>query len=297
MLSRRVFTRAILGAASACLGLAGAWPRAASAADQAEALRRRFAEIEARSGGRLGVGVLDLQTGLRAGHRAEERFPLCSTFKLLAAAAVLARVDAGRESLERRVTYNAADLVAYSPVTEPRVGEGGMALEALCAAAITLSDNTAGNLLLSAIGGPSGLTAYLRSLGDPVTRLDRTEPDLNEARPEDPRDTTTPGAMLDTLQRLLRGSALSDASRARLLGWLRDNKTGATRLRARLPADWRVGDKTGTGENGTANDVGLLAPPVGEPILVTAYLTGSTASSEARNAAIAEVAQALLVLR
>jgi beta-lactamase class A len=262
-----------------------------------EALRRRFAEIEARSGGRLGVSALDLQTGLRAGHRAEERFPLCSTFKLLAAAAVLARVDAGRESLERRVAYAAADLVAYSPVTERRVGEGGMTLDALCAAAITLSDNTAGNLLLSAIGGPPGLTAYLRSLGDPVTRLDRTEPDLNEARPDDPRDTTTPGAMLDTLNRLLRGPALSDASRAHLLGWLRDNKTGATRLRARLPADWRVADKTGTGEHGTANDVGILAPPAGEPILVTAYLTGSTASSEARNAAIAEVAQALLVLR
>ncbi|KAB1071630.1 class A beta-lactamase [Methylobacterium planeticum] len=289
MLSRRGFALTILGAVEA-------WHASAQAADTSEALRRHFAEIEGRSASRLGVAVLDRRTGLRAGHRADERFPLCSTFKLLAAAAVLARVDAGRESLERRVVFSAADLVPYSPATERRVGADGMPLDEICAAAITLSDNTAGNLMLGAIDGPAGLTAYLRSLGDPVTRLDRTEPDLNEARPGDPRDTTSPAAMLDTLQRLLLGPALSAASRARLVGWLRDNETGETRLRARLPRDWRVGDKTGTGENGTANDVGILSPPGGD-ILVAAYLTESTAPSQARNATIAEVGQALLVLR
>ncbi|GLS43168.1 beta-lactamase [Methylobacterium brachythecii] len=250
-----------------------------------------FAGIEASLGGRLGVAVLEPSSGRALRYRAEERFPLCSTFKLLAAAAILTRVEAGQESLERRIAYQEADLVDYSPTTKARVTEGAMPLADLCEAALTLSDNTAGNLMLAQIGGPSGLTRFLRESGDALTQLDRTEPSLNEALPGDPRDTTSPGSMVANLDRFTLGEALSPGSRERLKSWLLANRTGATRLRAGLPASWRVGDKTGTGDRGTANDVGFLLPPDGAPILAAVYLTGSMATAEQRNAAIANVAR------
>lgn len=248
----------------------------------------RLAELERRNGGRLGVAALDTASGRRVGHRAEELFPLCSTFKLLAAAFVLARVDRGEEKLDRRVVFAEKDLVTYSPVTKEHVGAGGMTMAEICEAAVTLSDNTAGNLMFASFGGPAGLTAYARSLGDRATRLDRIETELNEAKPGDPRDTTTPVAMLGTMQRLLIEDALSSSSRDRLIGWLMASKTGARRLRAGLPTDWKLGDKTGTGDNGTANDVAIAFPPGRAPILITAYYTGSSISDDARNTVIAE---------
>ncbi len=247
-----------------------------------------LAALERRNGGRLGVAALDTASGRRVGHRGDELFPLCSTFKFLAAAFVLARVDRGEEKLDRRVVFSDKDLVTYSPVTKNHVGPGGMSMAEICEAAVTLSDNTAGNLQLASFGGPAGLTAYARSLGDRATRLDRIETELNEAKPGDPRDTTTPAAMLDTMQRLLISDALSASSRDRLIGWLLASKTGARRLRAGLPADWRVGDKTGTGNNGTANDVAIAFPPGRAPILITAYSPESTIPDDARNAVIAE---------
>ncbi len=247
-----------------------------------------LAALERRNGGRLGVAALDTASGRRVGHRGDELFPLCSTFKFLAAAFVLARVDRGEEKLDRRVVFSDKDLVTYSPVTKNHVGPGGMSMAEICEAAVTLSDNTAGNLQLASFGGPAGLTAYARSLGDRATRLDRIETELNEAKPGDPRDTTTPVAMLDTMQRLLISDALSASSRDRLIGWLLASKTGARRLRAGLPADWRVGDKTGTGNNGTANDVAIAFPPGRAPILITAYYPESTIPDDARNAVIAE---------
>jgi beta-lactamase class A len=218
---------------------------------------------------------------------------MCSTFKLLAGAAILARVDSGKETLQRRIRFDASDLVTYSPATEKRTGEPGMTLAELCEAAITLSDNTAANLLLEALGGPAGLTAYARSLGDSVTRLDRIEPELNEATPGDERDTTTPAAMAANLNALILGDALSSASRKRLADWMIANKTGDARLRAGLPKDWRVGDKTGSGNRGTTNDIGLAWPPKQPPIIIAAYLTETTAPSEQRNAALASVARAI----
>ena len=218
---------------------------------------------------------------------------MCSTFKLLAGAAVLARVDAGQESLERRIRFEASDLVAYSPATEKGVGEPGMTLAALCDAAITLSDNTAGNLLLEAIGGPAGFTAYMRALGDPVTRLDRNEPALNEAIPGDERDTTTPAAMAANLRALILGNALASNSKKRLTDWMIANKTGDARLRAGLPKDWLVGDKTGTGPRGSTTDIGLAWPPRRAPVIIAAYLTETDAPGEQRNAALADVARAI----
>jgi beta-lactamase class A len=251
--------------------------------------RGRLEALERRHGGRLGVSILDTASGERAGHRADERFPMCSTFKFLAAAQVLARVDRGGEELQRRIVYASEDLVAYSPETEKRVGAPGMTLAELCHAAITLSDKTAGNLLLDSFGGPAGLTAFVRSLGDGVTRLDRRETELNEATPGDPRDTTTPAAMLDDMRRLLLGGVLSPASRKQLADWLLANTTGGSRLRAGLPGDWRVGDKTGTSDNGASNDIAIVWPPGRAPLLVTAYYAESSVPQETRNAVLAEV--------
>nr|WP_241665309.1 class A beta-lactamase [Pseudoroseomonas oryzae] len=278
------------------MALAGVFaPRLAQAAGRGfGGLEGAFARIEAEVGGRLGVAVLDTGGGHYAGHRADERFPLTSTFKLLAAAATLARVDAGKERLDRRVRFGRDKLVTYSPVTEPHAGGNGMTVAALCEATVTLSDNTAGNLLLEGLGGPAGLTQWLRSIGDSTTRLDRWETALNEARPGDPRDTTTPAAMLGDLQLLLLGEVLSAGSRARLTQWLRDNKTGDARLRAGLPQGWQAGEKTGSGGLGSTNDAGLIWPPGGAaPVLVAAYLTGSAAPLAAREAALAGVARAI----
>jgi beta-lactamase class A len=212
---------------------------------------------------------------------------------LLAAAAVLALVDAGHEQLDRRIKFDVSDLVVNSPITKEHAGGSGMTLAELCEAAMIVSDNTAGKLLLAIIGGPAGLTAYARSLGDTVTRLDRIEPELNEAIPGDPRDTTTPAAMLSNLQALVLGDTLGPPSRDRLTAWLRGNKTGDARLRAGLPKDWRVGDKTGAGDNGTANDVGIAWPPGRAPVLISIYLTGTTAAAEQRNATLAAVGRAV----
>jgi beta-lactamase class A len=255
-------------------------------------LAARFAAIEKEAGGRLGVAALDTGTGRRFGHREEERFPMCSTFKVLAVSAVLTQVDHGKENLDRRIRFAAGDVIDGSPISKDHIGDG-MTLAELCAAALDYSDNTAANLILSALGGPHAVTAFARSLGDPVTRLDRTEPALNEATQGDPRDTTTPATMAANLQKLLLGKALAPASREQLTNWMIANKTGDARLRAGLPHDWRIGDKTGTGERGTANDIAIAWPPGRKPIIVAVYLTGSTVSPDQQSAAIADVARAV----
>lgn len=241
------------------------------------------------------MAVLDLATGRRITHRGDERFAMCSTFKFLATALVLARVDRREESLDRRLTFTERDLVTYSPVTKARVGAPGISIEETCDAAMTWSDNTAANLLLASFGGPPALTAFARSLGDPVTRSDRIEPDLNEALPGDPRDTTTPLAMAENVRQLVVGDALRAPSRERLTAWLVANKTGDARLRAGFPKAWRVGDKTGTGGQNTTNDIAIAWPPDREPVIVSAYYADSPASLDDRSAVLAEVARIVAV--
>jgi beta-lactamase class A len=248
-----------------------------------------IAAVERRVGGRLGVFAFDTAGGARIEHRAYEPFPMCSTFKLLAAAAVLARVDRGALSLDRRIAYGAGDLLEHSPDTKAHVAEGSMTLEALCAAAVEDSDNTAVNLLLRLLGGRDGFNGFVRSLGDRFTQLDRIEPALNEALPGDTRDCTTPSAMAKDAWKLVLGTALSAASRAKVTAWLVASTTGATRLRAGFPASWRIGDKTGTGLHGTSNDVAIVWPPNRAPIVIAAYLTGSPEDGDARDAALASV--------
>jgi beta-lactamase class A len=290
MPTKREFGLAVLGAASS-IALSGII-RAHADDERKRRLERQFAQIESNSKGRLGVAVLDTQTGFHAELHGNSRFPMCSTFKFLAAAAVLKRIDRGQSQLDKLIKFDTKDVVTGSPVTRDHV-ESGMTLADLCEAALKQSDNTAGNMLLKEINGPSGLTAFARSLGDPVTRLDRWETELNEAVPGDARDTTTPVSMLNNLKQAVLGNQLSEQSRRKLTEWMLANKTGDARLRAGLPGDWRVADKTGTGQRGTSNDIGVFWPPERKPILLAAYLTGSQASVEERNMTIADVAKAV----
>jgi len=246
----------------------------------------KLAMLERRHGGRLGVAILDTGSGRREGYRNGERFLMCSTFKLLLASAVLQRVDAGKEKLDRRIVFGKDVLLDYAPISKQHVGPPGMTVSELCAAAITLSDNTAANLLLKEIGGPQAFTAYARSLGDQFTLLDRYEPALN------PYDMTTPDAMLADMQQVLLGDRLSRSSRALLMRWLVACQTGLQSLRAGMPKDWRVGDKTGQWDgngSGANNDIAIIWPPNRKPLLVTAYYMNHTTDPSTRKAVLAEV--------
>lgn len=285
MLTRRQF-------ASSALAVAGSvfLPNVSGAAPGRTApLIEAIKQLEVKSEGRLGVCVIDTAIGVPIHHKGDERFPMCSTFKVLAAAAILKDAGSKLERLERRVRIEQTDIVENSPLTREHVGGEGMSLRELCDAAITRSDNTAGNALLKNIGGPAGLTSFARSLGDKMTRLDRTETELNEAAPGDPRDTTTPNAMAANFRRLLLGDVLRPEGRDHLVKWLIANKTGDSRLRAGLPQGWRVGDKTGAGEHGTTNDVAIVWPPERSPLIVAVYLTGAALDPNGRNDLIASV--------
>jgi beta-lactamase class A len=253
-------------------------------------IESRLKEIEAGVKGRLGIAIIDTKTGRFFGQRELERFPLCSTFKVLAAAFVLDRVDKGEEKLDRRVVITKDDIVANSPVTQDHIGGEGMTIAELCEAAITRSDNTAANLLLKSFGGPEALTKYLRTLGDKATRVDRTEPALNDVPAGDFRDGTTPRAMAYLLQHILLGNVLAKPSETQLIDWMVANKTGDKRIRAGLPSGWNVADKTGTCD-GAASDIAVIWPPGRAPIVVIAYLADSPAPLEAREKALADVAK------
>ena len=232
------------------------------------------------------------------------RLPMCSSFKWLLAAQILSRCEAGEDQLTRRLSFRRADLLPNSPITAQALAQSGaeqadMSLADLCRAAITVSDNAAADLLLQIQGGPAGLTTFLRRIGDPVTRLDRIEPELNHVPRGDPRDTTTARAMVGTLNRLLFGTGLKPSSRAKLMEWMRATETGATRLKAGLPPGWRIAHKTGTmpsdyakspPERGASGDVGVLFPPKGSPILIAAYEAGSPRSQSQIDAWFAHLA-------
>jgi beta-lactamase class A len=213
------------------------------------------------------------------------------------AATLLRRVDLGREKLDRRVVYAVSDLVAYSPVTQAHVGGNGMSLAELCDAAVSLSDNSAANFVMRAFDGPAGFTAFFREIGDSVTRLDRWETELNTAVPGNERDTTSPSAMAASVNKLVLGPVLTAKSRHQLTSWLVANKVGDNRLRAGVPQGWLVADKTGTGDQGTANDIGVLFAPSRAPLVVCCYLTEAKAAQPGeREAAIAEVARLAVTL-
>jgi len=283
--TRRLF----LTATGAALAWACAPARDSSRA--AHAQPDALSRLERRLGGRIGVLALETGSGAALFHREDERFAMCSTFKWLLAATILSKVDHGELALDEAVPFGQADLLDYAPVTREHVRSGAMTIRELARAAIRVSDNTAANLLLARVGGPGGLTRFVRDLGDPVTRLDRNEPTLNTNLPGDVRDTTSPRAMVDTMQKILLGTVLSHASRDRLIGWLRECETGRKRLRAGLPAGWKAGDKTGTGRRGAANDLAILWPPGRSPILVASYMSGSRAALSVLDEGHAEIAR------
>jgi beta-lactamase class A len=247
--------------------------------------------IQKRIGGRLGVHVLDSQSGKRIGLNDNERFAMASTFKVPLVAALLWQVDHGAFSLEHTLPVSRSQLVANSPVLEPRIAAGAteMTVRDLCAAAISFSDNTAANVLLAGMGGPPGLTSFTRSLGDEVTRFDRTETELNGNSPDDPRDTTTPRAMTELLLKVFTQDALSLMSRALLIDWMTASRIGLDRVRAGLPHNWQAADKPGTGGNGAFNDLVITWPPERRPILVAVYMSGSTLDAKQLAAAHADI--------
>ena len=278
----------LLAAASLpLLGACGAWPAAQRAHATADV---RLRALEASLDGRLGVYAVDTGSDAALVYRGDERFPLCSTFKVVLAGAILDRSVREPGLLEQRIRYAASDLVSYSPITQTRVSDG-MTIAALCAAALRYSDNTAANLLLKLVGGPAGLTSHARAQDDSTFRLDRWETDLNTAEPGDLRDTSTPQAMALTMQRLCLGDLLPAPQRLQLQDWLRGNTTGGTRIRAGVPASWQVGDKTGTGSYGTANDIALAWPPQRAPLVIAIYTTSHRQDAEARNDILASAAR------
>lgn len=274
-LSRRVVLTAALGTALP----------ARTAPDTASVFRALEREHDAR----LGVFAWDTGSGARVRHRGGELFPMCSTFKTLAAAAVLRDLD--ESALREVVHYDQSDIdrAGGAPVTgRPENLAAGMTVDQLCEAAITYSDNTAGNLVLERLGGPGAVTRLCRSIGDPVTRLDRWEPELNSAEPGRVTDTTSPEAIGTTYAKLAVGRALDRTDRRRLTGWLLANTTGGERIRAGLPAGWTVGDKTGTGEYGTANDVAIAWPPGRPPVVVAVLSTRPDPAAQADSALVKE---------
>lgn len=291
--SRRAMLIASLAAAS-CSRTAEAPKQKAQSDSSIPQDDVRFAAIEKRIGGRLGVAALNTADGAMLTHWANERFAMCSSFKWLLAAAVLRAAQEGRLQADAHVAYTAHDLPPNSPRTQEHVARGWMSVDDLCAAAVEVSDNGAANLLLAQIGGPTGFTRFARSAGDSITRLDRTETELNENGPGDPRDTSTPEAMAQTMQSVLTGNTILTApNREKLVGWMVASETGLTRLRAGLPKDWRAGDKTGTsdGEHNATNDVAIAWPPGKPPIIIVCYMSESTVDADARNAAHADVAR------
>jgi beta-lactamase class A len=300
-LSRRniLFAAIALGVSSTMLG---ACSKANPPAKPKKILAKPFvplADLERKSGGRLGVAVLNIATGLTIGHRADERFAMCSTFKLPLCAAILHEADQGHINLEDQLNFSKANMVPNSPVTEGNVSKGTMTIAALCEATQTTSDNLAANLLVKRLGGPAALTQQLRAFGDNITRIDRTEPEMNHVLVGDDNDTTTPFAMMQLLQRILTTDLLKPESRELLIGWMVATKTGTKRLRAGLPVDWKAGNKTGTG--GMANDmpnryndVAIAWPNGKAPIIITSYYESPVKSEDMRDedqAVLAEVAK------
>lgn len=266
--------RTVLGGALA--GLIGATGARASTPG--------LAELAKRAGGRLGVYALDTGSGRHLAHDADGRYALCSTFKATLAAAILARVEAGVLRLDQPIAFTDADVLDYAPVVKRHLDTRHLTVAEACAAAVEWSDNSAANLLLGRIGGPAGLTRFIRAAGDPITRVDRTEPTLNIVPPGDVRDTTTPAAMVGLLKSLLLGTVLGAGSRRQLIAWMVACETGKAKLRAGLPPAWRVGDKTGNSGQGAVNDIAIAWPSGRAPILIASYLDAPGLSADAADA-------------
>jgi beta-lactamase class A len=282
--------RSFVITAAASLALRGL-PAAASSMKRRFDAAQRLRSLELGQA-RLGVCFLDTATGEFTGNRLDEYFATCSTFKLPMVAACLREADHGRLDLTEVIAYSRRDLLSWAPVTTEHVDKGGLSIEKLAQAAQQFSDGAAANLLVRRLGGPAAVTAKFREMGDSISRLDRYEPDLGLVLSGDLRDTTSPLAMAQLVRRITTGELLQPDARQRLLNWMENTATGQRRLRAGLPADWRSGDKTGTGRaEGTTNkcnDVAITFPPGKSPIIIAAYFDSGeyTPQVEARHEAV-----------
>ena len=266
---------------------------AAAAPDRFSPLRRAITAVERSAGGPIGISLLDTHTGERFGHRANDRFPLCSTFKLLLAARLLHGADKGQWAMTERLPVTKADMLFNAPFTEKRIGGTASLLE-LAQAMAVLSDNPAANIALAKVGGPAALTAWLRSIADQTTRIDRNEPEMNNETLGDPRDTTTPTAMLATSRALVEGRILSPAARRTLFGWMQASKTADTMIRAALPPGWQEANKTGAGSWRARNIVSVITPPGRKPIWVAAYLFAARSELAERNRQFVPLGRAIV---
>ena len=257
---------------------------------QVKAVQQKLAELEKSTGGRLGVAMIDTASNTQTLYRADERFAMCSTSKVMAASGILKASETDKNLLNKHVDIKKSDLVNYNPITEKHL-DSGMTLGELGAAAIQYSDNVAMNKLIAQLGGPAKVTQFARSLGDETFRLDRTEPSLNTAIPGDKRDTTSPLAMAESLRKLTLGNALAEPQRAQLVQWLKGNTTGAASIRAGLPATWQVGDKTGSGDYGTTNDIAVIWPDNHAPLILVTYFTQPQQDAKARKDVLAAAAK------
>lgn len=262
-------------------------------ANMKPSLQKQFAELEVKANGRLGISFIDTATGRETSYRGDERFPFCSTFKVLVVGAILQQSMAQPGLLLQNVLYSKADLVSYSPLTEKCLAQG-MTIAELCAATLQYSDNTAANLLMRQLGGLQGVNRFARSIGDASFRLDRWETALNSALPGDEHDTTTPSAMAASLKKLVLGDVLAAPQRERLIGWMKTNTTGDASIRAGVPAGWIVGDKTGSGGYGTTNDIAVLWPQKCAPLVLAVYFTQHQPDAGPRRDIVAEATRLLM---
>jgi beta-lactamase class A len=259
-----------------------------------DAATPRLGAVEARIGGRLGVGVLDTADDALLGYRVDERFPMSSTCNVLTVASVMKRIDDGQDQPDRLVQYKASDLIAgNAPVTTAHLAAGGMMVVDLCAAAIQWSDETAANLLLRSLGGQPGVTSYVRSLGDNVTRLDQTEPGSGQPPSIAGHGTTSPHAMVQNLRHILLSRGLTQPARLFIWSWMLDAKLSGKRLRSGIPANWQIGDQTATGGHGTVNVIAFLLPPRRPPLLAAIYMTEARAPAAVCDAAMPTLAASL----
>lgn len=284
LLRRRQFLIGAVGSACVLSGFGSVFAQSGSL---------RFRELEEASGVRLGVWAMDTGTNKTIEYRSSERFPMCSTFKVILVGAVLQKCQVHPDLLSRNITYTDSELVEYSPVTKAHV-ESGMTVAQLCTAALQYSDNSAANLLLKIVGGPNKITNYARAIGDATFRLDRIEPELNTALPNDVRDTTTAQAMGMSLQRLLLGDALHPDHRKMFQDWMRHNTTGGSRIRSATPSGWEVADKTGSGHYGAASDIAVVWPANRAPWVVAIYTSATRADAQYSNKTIVEATQILV---
>lgn len=279
--------RTLIGGAGA-LALAGCYPRREGPKAEDEPPPFLLSDLEARHGGRLGVAAMDIGSQRRVSWRGQERFPFCSTFKAFLAAATLQRVQREEERLDRAVPVTRADMIPHAPVTEKAIGRT-LTIRELMQAAVEVSDNPAANILIREMGGIAVWRSWWPTFGDTTTLISRLEPDLNTALPNDPRDTCLPDQTVANIRELAFSDRLTPAHDQLIQSWLIASPTGPNRLKAGAPQGWTVAHKTGTGANGTANDVGMAIPLSGAPVLLTAYFTGATeATDDQRDAVIAE---------